>query len=355
MRIAILVGGLPPIYNGGTEIATLNIAEYAATAGHEVHVIAANGSGRGMALYEDSEDGFRVHRIVTIPPHYLHGMSYIPRAFMKVREIKPDLVHVQAIYMAPTALLAYKVSGIPYILYERGGVYLEHFWNTLVYKVLMKYAERVIAQTENQKQELLNYCDRQVDVIPNGVEIDRFGKWSKWEAREKLGLPQDKNIAISVGRCRPEKNVAQFVKAANSDKSDAVYVGVGDGEQLDDLKQLASGRVMFVGAVDNKDIPLYMAAADVLVNTSLSEGFPMALLEGMACGLPIIAPRVCGIPEIMTDGVNGFLTNPRDCVSTAWAIQQVVGNPELAKKMSIANKQKAKEYTWESVVKKLYG
>ncbi len=355
MRIAILVGGLPPLYNGGTEIATIKIAEYASRAGHDVNVIAADGSGRGSQLYKDLENGFKVHRIMTIPPHYLHGMSYIPKAFMKVREIKPDVVHSQAIYMAPTALWAYKSFGIPYILYERGGVYLNWFLNRPLYKLFMRYADRVIAQTENQREALLKYIDRDIEVIPNGIDTERFGKLSKQEARELLGLPQDKQIVLSVGRCRHEKNLQNFVKVAKTDNKDRVYVLVGDGDELGMLKRLANGSVVFAGSVDNKDVPVYMSAADVLVNTSHSEGFPVSLLEGMASGLPIVAPRVCGIPEIIADGVNGLLTVPDDYVSTARAIDRVLNDVPLAMEIGEANKKRAREYRWETVVEKLYG
>ena len=70
MRVAILVAGLPPIYNGGTEIATVQIAKYAVKAGHEVHIIALDGTDKGKELYK-SQDGYIVHRVRTIPISYL--------------------------------------------------------------------------------------------------------------------------------------------------------------------------------------------------------------------------------------------------------------------------------------------
>lgn len=124
---------------------------------------------------------------------------------------------------------------------------------------------------------------------------------------------------------------------------------------MTNLRIAGKGRVMLAGNVDNNRVPVYMSAADVLVNTSLSEGFPLSLLEGMASGLPIVAPRVCGIPEIVTDGINGILTEPQDFRSTAQAVNRVLGDTELAARMSRVNIEKARQYSWKNVVEKLYG
>ncbi len=355
LKIAILVGGLPPLYNGGTEIATTKIAEYAAKAGHDVHIIAADGSGKGEALYKELERGFKVHRVKTIPPHYWHGLSYIPSSVKTLISLKPDVVHAQALYIAPSALIVNRIVGIPYMLYERGGVSLNGFWNKPIYTILMRYAKRAIAQTQHQKKALLEYADRDIEVIPNGVDADRFGKMSKAMARNMLGFPADRRIVLSVGRCRLEKNLKNFVKAAKLGRDNAIYVLIGDGDQLEDLKRLADGHVVFTGGVDNSEIPVYMSAADILVNTSLSEGFPVAVLEAMSSGLPVVAPRICGLPEIVTDGINGLLTMPDDYKSTAEAIERILNDKQLAIKMSSENRNKARQYTWESVIEKLYG
>jgi len=355
VRIVIMVGGLPPLFNGGTEIATLKIAEYAALAGHEVHVLAADGSRRGKELYKRAEKGFRVHRIPTLHRPYWHGLSYLPAGIRVIQKLKPDIVHAQALYMAATALAARIMTGTPYMVYGRGGIYLNWRLKRFSVRTLLKPAERVIAQTEDMRQEMLKYIQRDIEVIPNGIDVDRFGKLSKTEARSILRLPQNKKIVLSVGRCRPEKNLRIFVEAALMDQSDTEYILVGDGTQQSELEKLANGRVRFTGSVYNANVPTYMSAADILVNTSLSEGFPVAVLEGMASGLPIVAPKVCGLPDIITDGINGILTIPKSFISTADAINALLRDESMTKRMSIANSKKAEGYTWEKVVKLLYG
>lgn len=351
MKIAILVGGLPPQYNGGTEIATVNIARYAGKAGHEVHVIAADGTGH--ADYSRSEDGFKIHRVETMQSRYLHGLAYIPQAVSTVIALKPDLIHAQAMYMTPSALIASKMVGIPYLMYERGGIRQKSKWNKYAYPLLMMFAKRVVAQTETQKQALLEYYQRDIEVIPNGIDTDKFGKIGKLAARQKLGLPLNKKIVLSVGRCRPEKNLACFVKAAKL-QPDYQYVLVGDGELFDSLKRAAPENVIFTGTVQNELIPSYMAAADVLVNTSHLEGFPNAFLEAYASGLPVVAPNVPDIPQVLEDGVNGVLTEHDNPKSTVQGIERLLSNTCECSFISAANRAKAKEFTWENVVKRLY-
>lgn len=354
MKIAILVGGLPPAASGGTEIATLAIAHHAAKAGHEVHVIARDHLRQGAEVYKAAENGFQIHRITA--PNLPRGrdLIYTLKALKVLSGLEPDLVHAQAMYMCMPALIFGAIRGTPWIFFERGGVYMHWRFNRVFYPLFMRNATRVIAQTEHQKQELLKYCRREIEIIPNGVDMERFGKLTRHQARVCLGLPHDRRIVLSVGRARREKNLSVFIQAANLDPEN-LYVLVGDGPELPQLKAMANGNMIFAGVVDRDKIPVYMAAADVYVNTSKSEGFPNAILEAMAAGLPVVAPGLGGLMEIIKAGYNGFLSAPNSPRDTSDCVRIILRNDELYTKMSEANKLKAKEYTWDSVVRKLYG
>lgn len=354
MKIAILVGGLPPAASGGTEIATLQIAYHAAKAGHEVHVIARDHLKQGEAVYKAQERGFRIHRIVAPSFPRLRDLAYQMQGLKVIGQLRPDVVHAQAMYMCPTALLATKLYGIPYIFFERGGVYMDWKYNSFFYPLFMRNADRVIAQTEHQKRELLKYHKREIEIIPNGVDVDRFGKMTKHKARACLGLPHEKKIVLSVGRARPEKNLGVFVRASIMDPEN-LYVLVGDGPEIPQLKSMANGNMVFAGLVESRHVPVYMAAADVYVNTSKSEGFPNSILEAMAAGLPIVAPDVSGMREIIDYGLHGMLTKPNDASDVNTAINHLFrAHSDQLHFMSERNKLKAKEYTWQNVVKKLY-
>ena len=359
-KIAILVAGLPPVYNGGTEIATVNIARYAAEAGHEVHIIAADGTRQGVRLYGAQERGYKVHRVQTIPIAYFYGLYYLPGAVRQVLKLKPDLVHAQGMYMGLVAYVANLVSGIPYLVYSRGEMYVKWPFKRQISRLVMRWANRVIAQTEDMRHGLQAILSRDVEVIPNGVDLQDFVPMSKSEARTKLGLQPNSKFVLFVGRARPEKNLFGFVETMDylRGRGDCCAIVVGDGPQLSRAKCLANSldlsNITFKGNVDNKDVPLYMYASDVLVNTSFSEGFPTTFLEAMASGLPIVAPSICGVPEIVENGANGILVEPKNPELMALAVNRILNDSDLAKAMSRNNLKKAKQYSWENVVEKLY-
>ena len=346
-KIAILVAVLPPLHNGGTEISTVALAKCASKK-HEVHIIAGT--------TEDGEykiEGLNIHTVKTVKASYFQGVFYVPSAVQCIRKIKPDVIHAQGIQMALSAFVASKITKIPYILYGRGEIYTKWFGRSLLSKILMNGADRVIAQTVDMAEEMGYYTYKHVEVIPNGIDLERFdfninakSSWLK--------------IAVAVGRARPEKNLACFVDAMrylqNELKFDhAMGVIIGDGEQIPELKKRAEGvNIKFMGAVDNLEIPMILKSANVLVNTSLSEGFPMAVLEAYASGLPVVVPRICGMEEIVQNLVNGIVVEPDDYKTTALAIQQIFTKSDMAKHFSRNNLLKVKSYPWDNVVEQLY-
>jgi glycosyltransferase involved in cell wall biosynthesis len=133
---------------------------------------------------------------------------------------------------------------------------------------------------------------------------------------------------------------------------------VGDGEERENLRALVqklnlSECVSFVGRVSNEKVPEYMAAADVFVLPSLSEGLPNVILEAMASGLPVVATKVRGLPEIIEDGQNGFLVEPKNPNEIAEKVCLLLEDAELRERVSRNNKEKAKGYDWDDIVKKL--
>ena len=353
-RIVILVAGLPPAYNGGTEIATTYTAKYAVKAGHEVHVIAL---GSGSGKYQ-SKDGYHVHMVRTVRVPYLYGLVGLLGVVFKVGIINPDVIHAQGTQMALSAFICSLIYEIPYIFYGRGEIYVKFFLKKFLTKLFMYFAYRVIAQTEHMKKEMLRYLKRDIEVIPNGIEMDCVNAYyhkicTREQARKWLALRDDLKVVLFVGRLRPEKNARAFIEAMGFIK-DANIIGliIGDGGQFEELKKLAKDLpVGFAGNQVNDVARIFMLASDVLVNTSTSEGFPVTLLEGMAAGLPIVAPDVTGIKEIIEPFKNGYLTN-NSPKSISTAISVVLNNDHSF--MGIENKAKAREYTWEKVIEKLY-
>lgn len=129
---------------------------------------------------------------------------------------------------------------------------------------------------------------------------------------------------------------------------------VGDGPMAASVESQiralgVEGRTERLG--DRADVPALLGSADMFVLSSTKEGFPYAVLEAMAAELPIVATRVGGIPEMIQDGVHGFLVAPRDVDALSAALRRLAGDPVLRRRMGKAAREKvAKEFRLEEMV-----
>jgi len=358
MKIAIIVPLFPPKWLGGTEIATWNIAKYLAGRGHEVHVITTWDTGLQR---ESLEDGFHVHRLRYLKARFLGPLLFSLKALLALRKIKPDIVHAQSMLPGLCALIAKKVLSKPYLLSELAMVYFPSLLQNQILRLALRNADAVIALTEDMKNEIRKICRRDIYVLPNGIDLERFEGLLKDEMRAKLQVKTDERLVIFVGRFRPEKGVEYLIKAMEiiSQKDRSIrLVLVGEGPEEKNLKSLTEqlklkGCVEFVGQIPNERVPEYMVASDVFVLPSLSEGFPIVILEAMASGLPIVATKVTGLPEIVKDGENGLLVEPRNPQQIAEKVLLLFEDNELREKISRNNKKEAKKYSWETIVQSL--
>lgn len=180
-----------------------------------------------------------------------------------------------------------------------------------------------------------------LSLEPNGVDVDAFrpGARPAQGLRASLALAPHAMLAGLVGRLSPEKGPDLFVRAAAALREqlpDAHFILVGEGPMKASLREtierqgLAS-RVHLVGGVDDVR-PIYHDL-DLLVSSSHSEAMPLALMEGMASGLPVVATRVGGVPEIVDNGGTGWLVAPHDVDDLAGRIHQMLTQPELRLRM----------------------
>jgi len=169
-----------------------------------------------------------------------------------------------------------------------------------------------------------------VSVIPNGIETERFRRTNKAEAREELGLDKAARILICVSRLDPEKGVDVLIDAfARLPEKDVQLIIAGWGGEEENLKRRTArlglqGRVRFAGNIPHHELPRWLNAADLFVISSRNEGYPNALVEAMACGLPIVASRVGGVPEIVTSPDIGLLTEAENPQATAEAVSRAL-------------------------------
>jgi glycosyltransferase involved in cell wall biosynthesis len=172
-----------------------------------------------------------------------------------------------------------------------------------------------------------------IHVIPNGVERSLFYPRERQEARRQLGWPMDTPILLSVGRLVSIKGFGLLIQVVNELRkrvTQAVrcYI-VGEGElrtslEKEIVKLGLEGHVVLPGRVSPEDLPLWYSASDLFCLLSHDEGCPNVVLESLACGTPVIATDVGGLPEMVRDGASGILVKRRDAEEVAGLITRAL-------------------------------
>jgi glycosyltransferase involved in cell wall biosynthesis len=198
-------------------------------------------------------------------------------------------------------------------------------------------------------------------VIPNGVDLEEFQtQLSREQCRSRLGLPQDKVIILFFGNLIPYKAPDVLLRAfarVQEEHEEVMLLYVGRGPLQDELEVLARQlgvEVRFAGYVKDQDKALYYQAADIfcLPSVNLAEAFGIVNLEAMASGLPIVASRLGGIPDIVREGENGILFEPGKVEELARALRYLVENPEERERMGQAGKRLVRDYSWEEIARR---
>ncbi len=209
---------------------------------------------------------------------------------------------------------------------------------------------------------LYNAPLKKVAVVPGGVNIDLFHPRSKEEARVRLGLNEDK-IILCVGRLDPLKGIDLAIGSAAllEEREHVKLVLVGgdlekdpEAQRLSDLADVLgiSDSVRFEGAVRHDELPWYYSAADLLIVPSYYESFGLVALEAMACGTPVVAARVGGLPSLVRDGETGYLV-PWHCPEPfAERMEVLLAHDDLRDHMGQAAIRHAQGLAWETVVQR---
>lgn len=289
----------------------------------------------------EEQRGYPVHH-----PRYLVtpklGMRFygnwmaraIRRTVLEIHRRKPiDLIDCHYIYPDGTAGIRMgRTLGIPVVLSARGS-------DLNLYPQILAIRPR-IRQNLKDCQHLICVCSdlrakalelgaapEKISVIGNGVDVQRFQRIDCTDARRKLGLPLGGRILLSVGNLNARKGFDLLLKAfARLPHSDLFLVIVGDGKEKKKLELRAenlglNGRVFLPGVVLNRNLPDWYSAADLFVLASSREGWPNVLCEAQAMGLPAVATRVGGVPEVLDDPSLGILVKSQSAEALAAALE----------------------------------
>ena len=229
-------------------------------------------------------------------------------------------------------------------------------------KDIMRNADKVIAFSSHERDAMIRLYDAPSDriaLVPCGVDLSRFRPLDQSQARQHLGINGEK-VFLYVGRIESLKGVDLLLETtAHLDVSQEVKVLVvggddGRGHEVLRLKQRAKeldidGIVEFVGRVDQDQLPIYYSAADVCVVPSFYESFGLAALESMACGTPVVAYRVGGLPTIIKHGSTGYLKSWRCPEAFANSLEMITSSNSLIESMGQASRERAETMGWDRV------
>jgi glycosyltransferase involved in cell wall biosynthesis len=199
-------------------------------------------------------------------------------------------------------------------------------------------------------------------VVPNGVSCDPPAG-ARERARRELAIEDEAPLVVHVGNIRPHKGHANLVAAVPhllATHPDVTVVSIGGEKHAGDLARVraladdaeVSGGLRFLGR--RPDALDFIAAADVFVNPADFEGLPVAVLEAMALGRPVVATAVGGVPGLVHDGDTGLLVPPGDPAALAAAIARVLDDPDLGSSLGAAGAKLVEaEYSLEAMVRQI--
>jgi glycosyltransferase involved in cell wall biosynthesis len=223
-------------------------------------------------------------------------------------------------------------------------------------KIITRYlADYMVSVSESNKNRLSNYFgipDYKINVIYNTVvPLRRLTNPKICTYRKQFGFDKTAPLIVAVGKVVEGKGFDFIIKALSSLANKYPTIGLaiaGDGELIDKCNDLArqlkiNNKVRLLGYVEEIDILINIA--DIFVSASLSEGMPLNIIEAMSLGKTIIATSVGGVPDIISDRLNGLLVPPADAQALANAVAEVIANPSLA-----ASLGKKAEETYNSLL-----
>ena len=219
-------------------------------------------------------------------------------------------------------------------------------------KIFLRLSDHVVAVSHGQREKILalGVKREKVSVIHNAINLDEIPAAGPRLLREQLGLPADAMIVASAGRLSPEKNYGAMVQAAAevvTHNQQAYFVIFGEGFLRLELEQAIAaagltGRFLLPGF--RTDLQAVLHEIDIFMLPSFTEGLPNVVLEAFAVGKPVVATRVGGTPEVVQDGVSGFLTAPDQANLMAQHLLQLLNNPSLRQTMGNAGHKHVREH-----------
>lgn len=241
-----------------------------------------------------------------------------------------------------------------------------------VEKACLETAERIVATSPQEQNHIRTLVSQtaNIDIIPCGTDIRRFGAVSQSEARLRLGIPKSSLVVLYVGRFDKRKGIETLVRAV----SHSIFPGLADirliivggsrpGQSDGIERERIEGIVdelglreytTFPGRVDHDTLPYYYAAANVCAVPSHYEPFGLVTIEAMAAGTPVVGSNVGGLQFTIAPEKTGLLCEPQDELAFAQAIDRILASPQWQKQLGAAARTRVETlFSWDGVAQQL--
>jgi L-malate glycosyltransferase len=347
MRVCLL-GQYPP-HIGGVSSHTYLLSLELVKRGDQVYVL--------TYPHPDVKDIGEIKVETAFAPNIkgLRGLFFFISSFFKlirmVRRFNIELIHAH--FLLPPGLIGVCVGslmGKKTAVTAHGSDLMIQAKNPVLrsmIKFVLKKADYVLVVNQTLKDKVLELGINQekVYITPNAVDVEKFNPKKK-DLPSDIKISHDKPVILFVGNLVFQKGVEYLLEAKKIMKNDAELVIVGDGPLRPELEMKVRDEkiqdVVFTGA--RRDVDKIMPSGTVFVLPSISEGFPITILEAMASGLPVVATNVGGISEVMSEQV-GIMVNPSSPTELASALDKILENETLRNDMNVTAREQALKYS----------
>lgn len=354
MNILFMIDEL--ITKGGTEQHLFDLSVELTRAGHRVSVLCLLEGKYGDSFRSNPDIAYHCLHVKRI--YNFGGMAAIFGIARYIRLNCIDIVqtfHTGADLIGPIAsLLSFRH---PVVLSSRRDLgYTKSPRHIVAQRLVNQLVDRILANSKAVSQSVLvleKYPVQNIEIIYNGIHSVKFplpDQTTLEELREKFSLSVQDVVIGSVGNIRPVKGYDVMVEVAACicrQNANVVFIHAGDGEGRSELESRCKDagiarQFRFLGHQHN--IPEILSLMDVYLQPSRTEGFSNAVLEAMSTGLPVVATRVGGNPEIIDEGVNGFLVDSEDVAGMTTRLLALVKEPGVRTRMGNAGREKILEH-----------
>lgn len=318
-------------------------------------------------------DGVEIHRVPVLRQKQEYCstfemgtfvLSALWFSFFQVREFKPDIVHIFfGIPDGPIGWALKRLYGLPYLISLRGADvpsdevkrFAKHY---KVLRPLVRWlwydADAVVAVSNGLREFAFQTTpELPIEVIPNAIELSVFTPPLHRKSEGPVRL-------LFVGRFNKFKNVEMLVETAclllkQEDVDNFELYLIGDGERRSVVERVVSDKgltkyVHLLGWVERAQLVEHYRQADIFVTATTWEGMPNTVLEGMACGLPVVSTRASGLEELVQEGTNGYLVDINDPQALADRLAILINNRYERLRMGKESRKVAEqEFAWEYI------